>query len=461
MQIFSVCALISVSISTNRGSPICDLVRFSTRFTSGHESFGENRRSLNITTAHFWVGIARVCSGMLIVSTALRSLINRTLAPFGEPPFGGRFESIDTMLATAERKSGLGDWGEPSFRDALSVLLGALEEVPDLTPLGVVTFNNVIRQALVNRLRFLNDSAPRHDLKAPVIITGLPRSGTTALHRLLAVDPVFHAPPLWELLDPFLEPGVDLRRWRATAQITIKNRLLPDLDRKHYTRAGTPEECTLLLANSLASPLFWDLAPLDGYLEWVQAADQRPVYEDYRRQLEILQARHANRRLLLKAPAHVGNLAVLREVIPEAELVQTHRDPTECFFSHCSLRETLGRFVVERPDRMAIADQVRRVFDFDLNANVEFHEDHPDEVVNVACGDLRTSSLEVFSGLGGALDLEWSRESADRAAAYLGQNPGGRFGKHLVSGDDWGVSRETVDQLFPLYREKFADFLEK
>ncbi len=137
------------------------------------------------------------------------------------------------------------------FRDGLDALLAALEVLPGLTPLGVVTFARMIRQALVNRLRFVGDSAPRRDLNSPVIITGLPRSGTTALHRLLALDRVFHAPPLWELLDPFSTAAPVLRRWRTTAQISFKNRLLPDLDPKHFTRADTPEECTLLLANSL------------------------------------------------------------------------------------------------------------------------------------------------------------------------------------------------------------------
>ncbi len=396
---------------------------------------------------------------VLSVSTALRSIVNRALAPFGAPLPGGRIESIDTLLATAERETGLRDWGDPSFCDGLSALAGALEEVPGLTPLGVVTFNNMIRQALVNRLRFLDNSAPRSDLKAPVIVTGLPRSGTTVLHRLLSLESSFHAPRLWELLDPFADSSPGFRRWRASAQITIKNSLLPDLDRKHFTRADTPEECTLLLANSIASPLFWDLAPLDGYLEWYQRASQRPAYKDYRRQLEILQARHPDQRLLLKAPAHVGNLSILRDVVPEARLIQTHRDPTACFFSHCSLRETLSSFVVNRPDRTKIADHVRRVFDHDLGANLEYHEGNLGAVMNVACRDLGNSPLEVLPGLFGGLDLEWSRDAADRAAAYLERNPRGRFGKHRVSDDDWGVSREAVDQLFSIYRERFAGFL--
>ena len=258
-----------------------------------------------------------------MMATTLRSLVNRSLAPFGAPAAGQRFGSSGDLLAAAERRTGLNSWGDPYFRGGLLALLEALEEVPGLTPLGVVTFGNMIRNALANRLRFVGEAAPRGELNSPVIITGLPRSGTTALHRLLALDPVFHAPPLWELLDPFSSPAPDLRRWRTSAQISFKNRLLPNLDEKHFTRADTPEECTLLLANCFASPLFWDLAPLEGYLDWVQCVDQRPVYEDYRRQLEVIQTRHPDRRLLLKAPAHLGNIAVLHEMVPEAHLIQT------------------------------------------------------------------------------------------------------------------------------------------
>ena len=393
------------------------------------------------------------------MSEHLRAVVNRVLGLIGPSRVGSRIDDPEDLLGWAERQAGLDGWGDDLFREGLNALLQALEALPGLSPLGVVTYENMIRQALVNRLRFLDEAVPRHALDSPVIITGLPRSGTTALHRFLALDTRFHAPPLWELLDPFAQTGATVRRLRTAVQIAFKNRLLPDLDRKHYTRADTPEECTLLLANSLASPLFWDLAPLDGYLEWYQATPQRWVYEDYRRQLEVLQARHPNRRLLLKAPAHLGNLTVLAEVVPEASLIQTHRDPTACFFSHCSLRDTLSSFVMVRPDRVKIAGHVRRVFEHDLAANIGFHEEHPDDVIHVACRDLAGSPLEILPGLHAVLDLEWSRDAANRVAAHVEQNPRGRFGRHRVSEDGWGVPRETVDLLFSGYRERFAGFL--
>lgn len=394
------------------------------------------------------------------MSRLLRSLVNTVLGSLDtrggtRPP-----ATAAELLETAERRSRLHDWGDTRFCEGLEALLDSLSEIEDLTPLGAVTFRNMIGRALVNRLRFVRSSVPRCELTPPVIITGLPRSGTTALHRLLALDPVFHAPPLWELLDPFANPRLDFRRWRATAQIAFKNRLLPDLDRKHFTRADTPEECTLLLANSFASPLFWDLAPLEGYLEWVQAVDQRPVYEDYRRQLEVLQALHPDRCLLLKAPAHLGNLAVLREVIPEARLIQTHRDPTACFFSHCSLRETLASFVLHRPSRRQIAGQVQRVFEHDLCACLAFQEDHPGEFVDVACSALQREPIHALQQARSGLDLGWSRAIEDRAGGYLKRHPRGRHGRHRVATQEWGVTREVVDRLFTAYREQFSSSLE-
>lgn len=368
-----------------------------------------------------------------------------------------RFEPADQLMAWAQKRTGLGEWGEPIFRSGLNALLDSLEGMPGLSPLGVVTYDKMIRQALVNRLRFHDCSIPRRDLEAPVIITGLPRSGTTALHRLLALDPLFHAPPLWELLDPFADTGASFRRWRTTAQIAFKNRLLPDLDQKHYTRADTAEECTLLLANSLASSIFWDLTPLDGYLEWYQSVDQRPVYVEYRRQLEVLQARHPGRRLLLKAPAHVGNLAVLHEIVPEAHLIQTHRDPTKAFFSHCSLRETLSSLVTVQPDRAAIADHVRRVFEHDLRANVMFHDNEPGAVTDVACSSIRREPADVRRGIYSRIGLAWD-ETASGRVADAGRSSSGPGG-HRYSHDGWGIQASRVDGLFGDYRSRFADLL--
>ena len=387
------------------------------------------------------------------MSSSLRTVVNAAMSPFVQ---GGPW-SAASLIDRAERAAGASVWGDGPFRAGLEALLASIGELEDLTPLGSVVFGTMIEQALVNRLAFLGAEEPSGRLIPPIIITGLPRSGTTALHRLLALDRDHHAPPLWELLDPYADSPVALRRWRTRLQIAFKTRLLPELDDKHYTRANTPEECTLLLANSLASPLFWDLAPMDGYLRWYQSTPMEPVYDEYRRQLEVLQRRHPGRRLVLKAPAHLGNLAALHAVLPEAVLVQIHRDPTRCFFSHCSLRRTLTSFVLSRADPGVVGDHVRRVFEHDLDANLAFHDRAPGVVANVSQRRLRSAPIETLRDVYRAAGLEPISTTVRRWKADVDRRRRSRARHHRVSRDGWGVSPDRADAMFGDYRRRFDD----
>jgi hypothetical protein len=358
------------------------------------------------------------------------------------------------LLAAAEKKTGLSDWGEPHFREGLDALLDSVGELQGITPLGQMTFRSFIDQLLVNRLRFVRDSATRERLIPPIVITGLPRSGTTFLHRLMSLDPDHHAPPLWELLDPFGSSRT--RRLKGRMQVFIKTRLLRDLDRKHFTRADAPEECTLLLANSFASPLFADMAPLEDYLRWYHRAPQKTVYAEYRTQLEILQRRHPGKRLVLKAPAHVGQLASLLDAVPEAMVVQTHRDPAECFYSHCSLRETLARFVAEDTRRSTIARVGERVFERDMRSNLEFFENGDNGVAHVAYSRLCATPVAVVREIYRFHDLEWKPEMAGQAASHAERNPKNRHGNHAYRESDWGALNERTKRAFGAYRDRFA-----
>jgi hypothetical protein len=393
---------------------------------------------------------------MSVKSRALRQLINTVMEPVW---IGRQPPEIDTIMERAVRLTGRSDWGDPYFRSGLDALTRSLGRLEGLTPIGHVTFNTMIHRAVVNRLRCFDGSMQRSALIPPVIITGLPRSGTTVLHRLLALAPGHHAPPLWELLDPYSDLSPSSRRRRCRFEIAVKNRLLGDLDRKHYTRADTPEECTLLLANSLSSSLFWDVAPVEGYLQWHQAASHRVAYQEYRRQLEILQHRHPGRRLVLKAPAHLGQLDELLAAVPEAMLVQTHRDPTLCFYSHCSLRETLGRLVISVPDREAIAGQVRRVFEQDLARNVAFYRSGGAGVVHVACSDLRRDPRSVVERVAMELGLGWDETVDARARAYLRRRSSKVHRRHRVEVAEWGVDPSRIESLFTDYRRRFSEWI--
>jgi hypothetical protein len=393
---------------------------------------------------------------VILTSSSWRSVANVALSRAGHRRRRHALGSAREVLSAAEHRTGLSDWGDPHFTDGLHALLGGLRDLDDLTPLGVLTFRRLIDQLLVNRLRFVSDPTPRHELRAPIIITGLPRSGTTLLHRLLGLDPCHHAPPLWELLDPFAASPPALRRLRTRLQVLVKNRLLPALDRKHYTRAETPEECTLLLANSFSSSLLSDMAPLRRYQQWYQSSSHEVAYAEYRRQIEILQARYPDQRLVLKAPAHLAHLPELVRAVPEASLVQTHRDPTECFFSQCSLLETLSRLAIDRPSRTTITDKVQRTFEHDLERNLEFHDQAAAEVLHVGYSGLRADPVATVGAARQHLGLSWSSDDLRRATEYVDHNPQHRFGRHDVVDSDWCVSVRQIDERFADYRDRFA-----
>jgi len=161
----------------------------------------------------------------------------------------------------------------------LDTLLLSIHNQDSLHLIGEITLYTLIKRSIRNRSRYLKIKENNQDkdlpLNPPIFITGLSRSGTTFLHRLLSANPELYAFPLWELFDPFTRSRTrDVRKLKTKFEINVKNILLPDLDKKHYTRANNTEECNMLLANSFNSQLFVDIAPLPEYLEWIISADR-------------------------------------------------------------------------------------------------------------------------------------------------------------------------------------------
>ena len=251
--------------------------------------------------------------------------------------------------AIAARQTGLDDFGDPYFRDGLDVLLSSLARDVNLTFIGRMMLRRAILTALDQRLRLvdLGKREPerlREAIPPPLIVTGLPRSGTTYFHRLLAEDPRLYAPPLWHMLAPVLPKGAAgprLHRMRLKAELAVFNRLAPSLDSKHVTRADEPEECIFLTAPSFRSPAYWSMTPVTSYLEWYAECDRRQKYVEWAEALRLLQEQAPGRRLLLKAPDHLGALADLLAVVPDATIAVCLRDPASAVPSLDSLLMTV------------------------------------------------------------------------------------------------------------------------
>jgi Ni/Co efflux regulator RcnB len=253
----------------------------------------------------------------------------------------------EDLHASATRITGLADFGADGYRDGLDVLLGSCAREASLTELGTKVFRAFLRGALVARL--LSEAGwaryPEHagvGIERPIFVTGLPRTGTTALHRLLTADPAHQGLELW--LTEVPQPRPPRETWqddpgfcRIQAAYERHHISHPEFLGLHYMAADQVEECWQLLRQSMRSVSYECLAHLPGYSAWLAGQDWTAAYRRHRRNLQLIGLPDRGRRWVLKNPSHLFALDALLRVYPDALVIQTHRDPRTAIASVCSL----------------------------------------------------------------------------------------------------------------------------
>jgi hypothetical protein len=271
------------------------------------------------------------------------------LTEFAGAPVPGRrgVGTVADLHESATRQTGLDDFGSDDYADGLSVLLESYARDEDLTELGTKMSRVFLRGALVARL--LSEAAwrryPEHaavGIDRPIFVTGLPRTGTTALHRLLTADPGHQGLELWLTQVP--QPRPPRESWAADPvfsqiQATYTQHHIdnPEFMGVHYIAADQVEECWQLLRQSIRSVSFECLAHLPGYSAWLSGQDWTNAYRRHRRNLQLIGLPDAGRRWVLKNPSHLFALDELLTVYPDALVIQTHRAPRAAIASACSL----------------------------------------------------------------------------------------------------------------------------
>jgi len=369
------------------------------------------------------------------------------------------------MHARAVEETGLSDFGPRDYEERLEVLLGALRSVDPLTPAGRVVFFTQLVQLLKNRL-LLTDLLARHPqvhdivLAPPIVIVGLPRTGTTHLHNLLAADPSLRSLPYWESLEPVplpAEVGVepDPRRARCDAAVWFMHEAMPLFPRMHEMTTDHVHEEIQLLAVDFSTMFFETLAPVPAWRAYYGAHDQAPHYRYLRTMLQALQFLRGGDRWVLKSPQHLEQLPVLSAVFPGATAVVTHRDPVDIVVSMATMIAYAARMYAGPVDPAALgrswADRIddllgacmrdRHVFDDRHSLDVRFDEFLGDEL-----GTVRS----VYELAGRRFDARSERAMT----TYLAGHARGRLGTVDYRAVDVGLD---VDDL----RERFAPYVQR
>jgi hypothetical protein len=380
--------------------------------------------------------------------------------------------TLHDLHASATRLTGLDDFGADEYRDGLAVLLESYARDEDLTPLGAKMSRVFLRGALAARL--LSEAAwrryPQHaavDIGRPIFVTGLPRTGTTALHRLLTADPAHQGLELWLTQAP--QPRPPRESWAANpvfaqlqatyAQHHVEH---PEFISVHYIAADQVDECWQLLRQSMRSVSFECLAHLPAYSSWLAAQDWTAAYRRHRRNLQLIGLLDQGRRWVLKNPSHLFALDALLSVYPDALVVQTHRAPSVAIASACSLAAQATDGWSRRFTGEVIGHDQLALWASGLERFMAVRAKHdPARFCDVRYDDFAADPMATVESIYSRFGLPLSGAAADAmrtlrdAGPAAGGGPAGAatgaVAAHTYSLADFGLRAAQVDERFAGY----------
>lgn len=375
-----------------------------------------------------------------------------------------------SVLAEARAATGLGDFGDESFREGLRALLRTYAENA-FTEKGQKRNRRRVVTLLSTRLK-VEDALRRHPevrerpVRSPVVLTGLPRSATSALFNLLGEDPAARPLRLWETQCPEpldLAPGTpDPRREAIDAYYAQGRTKNPDWTKIHFTSADTPEECVLLHAYAFHGVQLGIEPMLEPYASWYQAqvADLRPLYAYQRKLMQLLDWQRPGERWLLKAPAHLWGLDALAATFEGVAIVWTHRDPVACTASACSMTAALMTSL-EGLDMRWLGPVVMEFYARSLDRGLAAR-DRMDarRVVDVSHDEFVSDAVSVAKRSYAHFGLALTPAALAAFEAHASANPRAKHGRHDYDLDAFGLSESRVRERFRAYQERFPGLTE-
>lgn len=369
------------------------------------------------------------------------------------------------LLNAARTTTRLSDFGSDDFLEPLDLLLEDYHQSANLNAFGVMGAWIYLHRMLCNRLR-LNKFHQQHHLdaeqiKAPLFILGLPRTGSTLLHELLANHPDLRAPLFWEATFVPGKNAVDkARQWVTSAQINIVDRLTPEFRSVHSLGTFLPHECITLQALSLRSMQFHAAHHLPRYNQWLNHCDWQPAYDYHRRYLAWLQHNETSRRWVLKAPGHLLSIKALLATYPDAKIIQLHRDPVEVIPSMASLFAALRVPFSKQADMTEIGRDVTTQWQSGLTKTMAFRDQNPDiaaNIMDVHYQDLVQQPMTVADRILAFANLQKSGAIEQKFQQYLAANPKGKHGSHTYSLAKFGLNEASLQSQFADYNARYLN----
>ena len=372
---------------------------------------------------------------------------------------------VDALLAAARDKTGLSDYGDEWFTEPLRVLTQALADEARLSELGLALTQQRFTALLADRLRLRdlqakNPAITEEEVHVAAEICGLPRTGSTLLHRLLASSPHVTTTLSWEtsylLPFPGEGPEAEQRKKRAQDRFALFLEMSPDFGDIHTIEWDGPEEDVIVLDRTFTSMSFDSFYQVPTYGTWLRQFDQAPAYRELHEWLQVLQWQSPDRDGLpwvLKSPHHLTAVDTVLDTFPDCTIVMTHRSPTKAVPSYASMVSSISGQYSDDVDPIAIGRYWRDRFVTTLSEFTDVRARRPDRFVDVQFTDMLTDPVAEATRVTSALGLPVDTGAFE---AYLARNVAEGHGSHTYTAEDFGLSDAELEQDFAFYQKEIA-----
>ena len=370
----------------------------------------------------------------------------------------------EELRAAAVATTGLDDFGDTWWEEPFRRLCTSLNTESRLHLPGRLRARGELQLVLQNRLRMVDlwrkePAVLREEVRAPIVVTGLGRSGTTLLHELLACDPDNRPPLLWELLHtvPYEEPSGDL----CDDEIKLMDEMVPAFTAMHENGGRLPTECIFAFAHQFSSDIFTGLYNVSEYTIWRSGQDQAPIYDWHKRHLQTLQwvSERPTPWWVVKAPSHLSALPLLFATYPDARVVITHRDPLRVIGSLADLMATLHYMHSDHVDHGVLVAFMAMGLELQMDqvaAERDAGAVPNDQIADVIYQDLVADPEGVIERLYTGWGLPVTDAFGAAIKSYLRARHTGRASAHDYSFADTGLDLATHRALLAPYQERFG-----
>ena len=361
--------------------------------------------------------------------------------------------TVQKMLGKLE-----GQLGEDDYTEPLNILINSANKNNKFNLFGAIAFENQLKDRLKVRKEIykLTNKESLLTPADPIFVTGLPRSGTTFLFNLLALDSNHRSPLYWEIMNPLpLAKTTQQQKWRQNKinfQLRFARTIIPKLRAMHHIRGETPEECMLIATMNIRSIVYLCMADVPEYAEYLKSCSFKSVFLWHKRFLQVLEMTERPKRWLLKDPSHIGHIPEILSAYPNAKFINIHRDPVESIGSFCSLTKNVRLGFTKSVNKERIGEMVVGFWKDKLYKGMADKENlHSDQIANINYSQFIESPISLLKEAYAKIGLDMNVKTENNMEEYLKNQKNLKKQKHSYSLEEFGLTSQIIEDHFKEY----------